>query len=80
MPEGYDSMVCKCGGTYSSKTFSAFHSYFDHGLGCEISSLRQKSKIMKQQKVVDVRDCPTKNPKIVEGMKHWKWRKSRGLA
>ena len=54
--------------------------YYDQSIGVEISSEKQRQKVMRNQKVIDYKDAPSKNPLVLESADKWKWRKSKGLA
>ena len=54
--------------------------YYDENLGSEITSPLQRSRLMKKQKVSDLRDSPSKNHLVLEAADKWKWRRKHGLA
>ena len=71
---------CECRNEFSKAPTFGIRNYFDQSLGARITSESQRQKLMRQQKVIDVKDAPSKNPLVLEGADKWKWRKSRGLA
>lgn len=82
MPETWDSMVCPCGGDYRTTQADSkgWLNYYDENLGSQITSERQRQKLMKKQKVSDFRDHKITNPKVLEAKDKWKFRRARGLA
>lgn len=79
--EGFQE--CNCRGVIyqgNHPSFGMMAPTYDQGLGEVITSVRQREKLMKKQKVVDSRDFPSKNPIVLEAQDKWRWRNRHGLT